>query len=405
MNKLLRGLLSWLLLISPAWANFDVTTGSGTHIFAIDGSNQGTSLCAATSTECPSSVLIDTTGAPLGTTGNHLFATVTNAGTFAVQAAQSTASALNATVVGTGTFAAQLTGTTNNINNISGTITLPTGAATQTTLASILTAIGTPAQASGSTIGISSFPGTAGLATIGGSAPAGTAPVVIVGNTNANVTNAGTIAAATGSASPVSNFNYVLNGSTWYQMAGDASGRAIMAGAGTAGTATGGVLTIQGVASMTPLLANPGTAANWGLGATGAAPPANGLYALANESGATGGHAAGLINCDNHVFKHITTATDTLAVQGVASQAVYICGWRSRAAGVATWYLENTASANANCTSTLTPITGVATEAANTGETILSNFWSGLKNTVANGLCINSTGTGGVDVDIWYAQF
>jgi hypothetical protein len=150
---------------------------------------------------------------------------------------------------------------------------------------------------------------------------------------------------------------------------------------------------------------NPTTPANWGLGATGSSPPANALQIGANASGATGGQMRGLINCDNHIFKHITTATDTMAVQGVASQTIYICGWRSRAAGIATWFLENTASANANCSSANTQITGVATEAANTGEVAKSEFWDGLKNTSGNGLCINSTGTGGIDIDIWYTQF
>lgn len=139
--------------------------------------------------------------------------------------------------------------------------------------------------------------------------------------------------------------------------------------------------------------------------ATGAAPPSGAQYLGANASGATGGHIAGLIICDSHVFKHITSATDTLAVQGVASQSVYICGWRSRAAGTATWFLENTASANANCSSSNTQITGLASEVANSGEVLAPGFWSGLKNTAGNGLCINSTGTGGVDVDVWYAQF
>jgi hypothetical protein len=145
--------------------------------------------------------------------------------------------------------------------------------------------------------------------------------------------------------------------------------------------------------------------ANWGHVATGAAPPSGATYVATNSGGATGGHVAGLITCNSHIFKHITTATDTLAVQGVASQTIYLCGWRSRAAGVATWFLENTASVNANCSSTLTQLNGVATEMANSGETMLAPFWTGLSNTSGNGLCINSTGTGGVDVDIWYAQF
>jgi hypothetical protein len=143
----------------------------------------------------------------------------------------------------------------------------------------------------------------------------------------------------------------------------------------------------------------------WGHVAVAAAPPTGATYIGVLGSGATGGHVAAPIGCDSHIFKHITSATDTLAVQGVASQSVYVCAWRARAAGVATWFLENTASANANCSSANTQITGVATEAANTGEIFAPPFWTGLKNTAGNGLCINSTGTGGVDVDIWYAQF
>jgi hypothetical protein len=178
---------------------------------------------------------------------------------------------------------------------------------------------------------------------------------------------------------------------------------AILTGTGAVGT--GAQRVAVGTDTATIAGSSPTTAlAAVGAVATAAAPPANAVYLGANASGATGGHIAGLISCDSHVFKHITTATDTLAVQGVASQTIYVCSWRSRAAGVATWFLENTASTNANCSSANTQITGVATEAANTGETWGGNFWSGLKNTSANGLCINSTGTGGVDIDIWYAQ-
>lgn len=63
-----------------------------------------------------------TLGSPFqagGSIGNTTFA-----------ATQGTAANLNATVVGTGTFAMQLTGATNNINNIAGTVSLPTGAGT-----------------------------------------------------------------------------------------------------------------------------------------------------------------------------------------------------------------------------------------------------------------------------------
>lgn len=62
-------------------------------------------------------------------------------------ATQATAASLNATVVGTGTFATQLTGATNNINNIAGTVSLPTGAATsanQTTMGTNQTVVQAP---------------------------------------------------------------------------------------------------------------------------------------------------------------------------------------------------------------------------------------------------------------------
>jgi hypothetical protein len=52
---------------------------------------------------------------------------------------------------------------------------------------------------------------------------------------------------------------------------------------GTAGSASSNVLSVQGIASMTPLLANPGTAANWGVGTSTqkSATVANGQLALA----------------------------------------------------------------------------------------------------------------------------
>jgi hypothetical protein len=61
---------AWLLLLmglgaSPALANFTMTTAGPTTVFAIDAANQGSALCAATSTECPATVLIDKTGTPL----------------------------------------------------------------------------------------------------------------------------------------------------------------------------------------------------------------------------------------------------------------------------------------------------------------------------------------------------
>lgn len=129
------------------------------------------------------------------------------------------------------------------------------------------------------------------------------------------------------------------------------------------------------------------------------------LAVSGNGSGATGGIQRGFINCDLHTFLHITSATDTLAVQGVASQIVYVCGATGSGAGTATWALENTASTNANCSSTKAQISGLQSAVAGSSSGFYNPIWGGLKNTSGNGLCVVSTGTGGIDVDVWYAQF
>lgn len=78
-------------------------------------------------------------------------------------------------------------------------------------------------------------------------------------------TTNGPVAVATAGADAVSNTqnglagyarNEVFNGTTWDRLrSGTTTGSALINGAGTAGTASGGILTVQGIASMTPLLA------------------------------------------------------------------------------------------------------------------------------------------------------
>lgn len=84
----------------------------------------------------------------------------------------------------------------------------------------------------------------------------------------------------------------------------------IVAGSGTAGSAATGVVTVQGIASMTPLLNNPGTAANWGIGATAAAVPVNANYLGVNVAGNLVGLAPGTAG---------TAGTQVFSVQGIAS--------------------------------------------------------------------------------------
>jgi hypothetical protein len=112
-------LLASLLLCSPSYANFSMSPSGSTTLFAIDAANQGTSLCAASVTECAASVPINTAGAPLFTSTTPGLVTLTG---------------------------------TNNINNIAGTISLPTGAATSALQTTINSTLGAPMQNSGGSV-------------------------------------------------------------------------------------------------------------------------------------------------------------------------------------------------------------------------------------------------------------
>jgi hypothetical protein len=367
MRKLILGLSLAALFASGARADFTGKDASGA---TITFKNSG--VC--TSVVCVAQFQpVDSTGAAFGVTGNPFFISF-----------------------GTGvTLPAYASTPTFNLGTLNGAATASNQSSQITQETAINTVLGTQADTawvSGSGTAISILKNIAGG--VGGAIPAGSNLIgkVSIDQTTPNTTNAISVAQIAGTTTATG--SGAMNGGT----------QRMAIATDSPGIITLGQTTMSASVPMA-IASNQSANALWGQGATGSAPPANAQYVGVNASGATGGQMRGLIMCDNHVFKHITTATDTLAVQGVASQSIYICGWRARAAGVATWYLENTASANANCASTLTQITGVATEAANTGEVNNNPFWNGLKNTSGNGLCINSTGTGGVDVDIWYTQF
>lgn len=208
-----RALLAGVALLAAlhsAKADFTFTLGTGATGFSFTSTTGGTALCAAASTHCFASVPINTAGAQLFTSGAPGLVTLTG---------------------------------TNNINNIAGTISLPTGAATQTTLASVLTALGSPFQAGGTV--------TANLGTLNGAATAanqtnasqksqivdGSGSVIASTSNalNAFVTNAtpglannadgiAAVAASATSPVPVNNYAYVWNGSTWDRMVGTTAG-------------------------------------------------------------------------------------------------------------------------------------------------------------------------------------
>ncbi len=139
-------------------------------------------------------------------------------------------------------------------------------------------------------------------------------------------------------------------------------------------------------------------------GTTGAAPPARAVYLGANSSGTTGGLLAGLIACNSHTYVHVTTATSTLLVQGVAGQAVYVCGMLANGQGAATVALEGTATTSLNCLAATTQLGGLMTMASGAAAGFYNPIWGGMKTGIASGLCAVSTNTGGFDLEVWTVQ-
>lgn len=137
-------------------------------------------------------------------------------------------------------------------------------------------------------------------------------------------------------------------------------GQAIAMGTGTRSAGTQRVT----VATDDVVPTNPSTAANWGIAATGAAPPANAVYAGVLSSGATSGLLRGQVYCDQTASFNGTASAQVIA--GVSGRKIYICR-----AGIHTPGGANTVSivsgTGSVCATGITAIPGLdgATTAAN----------------------------------------
>lgn len=118
--------LALILGAGPAVAadNYSATAGSGLTFAAKDN---GSGILFSRFIGCDNTT---TTQCWVVDASGRLTVNLATGSTIAVT--QATAASLNATVVNGGTFAVQLSGATNNINNIAGTISLPTLASTST---------------------------------------------------------------------------------------------------------------------------------------------------------------------------------------------------------------------------------------------------------------------------------
>ncbi len=185
---------------------------------------------------------------------------------------------------------------------------------------------------------------------------------------------------------------------------------------GTAGTASAQVLSVQGVASMTPLqaiIASTQTVIpSVGAGATGAAVPANGVFIGAKDNS---GNLLGDIACtQSKIYDASTTGnTELIAISG--SLVPYICGYTIFAGGTVNVSLvAGTGTACASAASG-TPSTGTSGASAALTPAYQLIAQTGIKEPIpahgylisagsANAVCIKASGSVAVQAQIWYAQ-
>lgn len=205
--------------------------------------------------------------------------------------------------------------------------------------------------------------------------------------------------------------------------------------AGTAGTPSTQVLSVQGVTSMTPFSSNlyvggsavasgtgavgsttprvavgtdtatvAGTApATAGIAATGAAPPAGSVQVAAVASGATGGLMAGLKTCDLHAKYDASDNGSIEMVAAVSGRTIYVCGFILATGGTAT-NLKLVDGTGTNCaTGTPVDLTPAYQLTANDKIGANSAFWNGLKTTGTNrALCVNASAGNAHQAEVWY---
>lgn len=175
-------------------------------------------------------------------------------------------------------------------------------------------------------------------------------------------------------------------------------------GTGTAGTAATNPITVQGIASMTPLLVNPGTAANWGVGATGSSVPANAVYIAGRASG----NATPITFCDN--WTPISQTAGTQLFAGTSGKKTYICS-----INIVTATAQNVALVGGTgtvCATSTHAIAGGATAATGWNFAANGGLTQGNGNgvimqagTAADNVCLLQSSTGQISGAISWTQF
>lgn len=145
------------------------------------------------------------------------------------------------------------------------------------------------------------------------------------------------------------------------------------------------------------------TPAQAGVGATGAAAPANANYMGALSGSTTGGLTTGLIACDSTVIYDASTSGSTELVALSSGKSIYVCGYSIIAGGtVNVKLISGTGTACATGSSNKTPAYQLTAQA---GISDGAPFFRGLKTAVSNALCINASAGVAAQAIVYYAQF
>lgn len=141
----------------------------------------------------------------------------------------------------------------------------------------------------------------------------------------------------------------------------------------------------------------------FGVGATGAAPPANATYMGALSGTTAGGLTTGLIACDSSVVYDASTSGSTELVALSGTKVIYVCGYSIVAGGtVNVKLITGTGTACATGSSNKTPAYQLTAQA---GIADGAPFFRGIKTAAGGALCINASGAVAAQAIVYYAQF
>ena len=234
-----------------------------------------------------------------------------NAGVLNTTVAQASAASLNATVVGTGTFAVQATlNSTPSLANGNGVVPTQGGSVLSATNGGFTNVLqGNAALSATNGLYANILQGNAALSSsnpIFAQLTTGSAVIgALVANQTVNVAQINGAATLAGSGASGSGAQRITVAQDSATVAGSA--------AGTAGSASAAVVTVQGIASMTPLTVSPSSSGSFGVGPTGSAVPSSAAYDGINVAGNLRGRTG--VNPSGSVY---AAQIDLASVNGVS---------------------------------------------------------------------------------------